>query len=461
MRNSWDALTEFQRSGYLFYLLFIVQRSIRLFIRCTWLFLSGYLCGWSINTIWGGIPGVLIWQFLGILFITPFIWEMFHPPSVEALFWQADRRLNLKEQMSAAWQETAAPEHSTIVNLLQQDAAQLFKTQTKRLLQVGWHIGNDLTALFIVGILFFSVRQVQAFQSPLLLTSVPRSTLIDQLPPLSAERAACEWQAGADQELTGSASPVQSRFNMGDPARLGETLNQLGQRLSQQVETRSAGSALQAGDFPQAAREFEALADQVAAPGQLSSEGLTNLQAALAEAAVSASLAGEDEFAAHLQNAAEQLAAQLEGTEDTSAAAADSLDNIAMDLRDLTAQLLAAGDIPPDVAPAPGEVPDGQPVIPPRSAGGASLVTGASQPGISEPFVRLEGEADRFEFAGGELPSALASPGTTEQSPPAGDPGPGLIQPGAASDIARGTAPLLFYQFPWKWRYVIQAYFLP
>ena len=101
----------FKRYLVLIEALIYIQRTVRLLARAIWLVGSGYLVLWGINHFTGWPTDKLLWLLVSLCFgLIPFI-NIFYPlPNRRSITWNMDRKLNLQEQVSTAWQVVRKPE---------------------------------------------------------------------------------------------------------------------------------------------------------------------------------------------------------------------------------------------------------------------------------------------------------------------------------------------------------------
>lgn len=432
----------------------LFQRTTRLLVQAAWLFGAGFLIGWSLQVGWQAMPKVQHWIALGALMAAPPLLGLFIPVRLRSLLWTLDRRLGLQEQASAAWQAARRKESTAIPTLLYTETADQVQAATGRMLLRGWYLGRDLLSCLMVAVLLGTLGYVQALNAPLTLEP-PSVNLLNQLPPLPDDPSCEPGSTGEKQPGEGDES---SAFNLSDPAGLQKLLDTLGETLAQQAETQAVGAALQQGDMAQAAQEFEALADM---QSLLSEEARQNLQTALQATANEAIAVGETQFAEDLALAAEALAKDETGDLPPSTTeAADALDAVAADLRDLHGEYADAGALPPGAEAKEGAASDPGPGSGSKQAS-TEPSAGVPDIGAVEPFNRIEGGTETFELAASEFPEGL-------EAPQAGSPGEETLPEGgsgstvtAGSAVEQSTALMLYYQFSWKWRHVIAQYFSP
>ncbi|NUM47522.1 MAG: hypothetical protein HUU38_22705, partial [Anaerolineales bacterium] len=234
-------------------------------------------------------------------------------------------------------------------------------------------------------------------------------------------------------------------------ATLDDLLSDLGEALSENPETAPAGEALQEGDLATAAAELERLADEL---DDLPPDTRENTEEALRTAAAQAQQAGEEDLA----EALEQAAGGMDAPSSNNLEAAEALDDLASEFRQLEDQMATmgqAGNQEPASEPSEGE----QPVE--VGAGGNAAGSGDAVEGPAEPLERIEGTGQTLEVEGDETPSGLLAPGDPATSPGTGESGPVVVSGNGAGDTAPVESILAPYYFPWRWRDVVSKYFSP
>jgi hypothetical protein len=432
--------------------LLLTQRSLRLLLRSAWLFAAGYLIGWSAQRLFGS-PDPIGWYAIGALLAAPAWISIFRPLRRGPLVWKMDRRLQLKEQITTAWQLRSTPPGDSLARLLIADATQILPQQSRRILKRGWFLSRDLVSTLIVVVLLLTVFWATAFTNTLAAAAGDGQL---QLPPLVEDPNADDVFPSGIPGLTGQpgdAGPDDSSSSPDGPGDLGaldDILSELGEGLGEEEETAAAGEALEQGDLESAAQEFENLADQA---DQLPQDAQDNLQESLEQAAEQAEQQGFDQLAQDLSDAAEALENPPDSVE-----AADALDQVAEDLRDLEQQIAAMGQEPADEE---GQAPQDEPQVGSGSGTSGAGTGEGGDPVPPEPVTRIQGEGDDFELDGGDNPSGLLVPGdpgaesTADSGSPASQGSPVAQDSGVVDTI------LTPYSYPWKWRDVVSDYFTP
>jgi len=430
--------------------LLLTQRTLRLLLRAGWTGFAGYLIGWGINDLYGVLPDSRLWLALGLALTLPSLLSIFRPLRMSHLAWNLDRRFELREQLSAAWQTSQQSESNRLTFLLVEDANTLLPAQRARILRKGWFLSRDLLAALIVVALFFTVNIFTAANTTLV---VPYSSPLD-LPPLAEAPTYDDLFPSGIPGLTQSPGndPGQSDPITPDQAsNLNDILSELGDALGENPETAPTGEALQQGDLEEAAAEIERLADEL---DSLPEEARENAQDALQHAAEQAEQSGQDDLADALQQAADGLDAPTANNLE----AAEALDDLAGEFRKLEDQFASmgqGGDQEPTTEPSEGEQQAN------NSEGGSAAGTGNGSEGQTEPIDRIEGEGQTVEIEGDDTPSGLLIPGDTSGTPISGDGGTVIIGGGGPEDTSPINSILTPYNFPWRWRDVVSKYFSP
>lgn len=423
----------------------VLQRGLRTVLRAFWLGASGVLLGWSVNTLWGWLPGMWTWVMVGLIFgLTPVAAFLISLTSRSQWLWLVDRRLGLQEQFSTVWDVIQNGERGQVSEALIADVLAILPQVKQRMLKYGWFLERDLVAALIVlllSILVLASGLIRPF--PDFITSDPAAFI----PPVE------EFQpSGAEPDRQQPAQPEQQNEQPGDQGiaplegdqpggeqpgsdsllpeeldldALADALSQMGADLSNQAATHELGQALQQLDLEGAAGALENLADQL---DQLSPETREKTSEAMREAAGDVEAAGDEALAQDLRDAADALQG---GNPD---AAGDALDQLAQDLRELAESMQ-------------GE------------AGGAGTGDGSSgQTGSPEPATRLPGE-------GGDMALPLedpSQPGILSPAPPDAN-GEGTLGGAQDSTLSGGDdviqSPLVPNSFLWRWRNVVSEYF--
>ncbi|GAB4581306.1 MAG: hypothetical protein Fur0022_40530 [Anaerolineales bacterium] len=427
--------------------LLLAQRTVRLLVRAAWTGLAGYLIGWGINDLYGTLPNAQTWTTLGGFLALPSIVTIFYTLPMSRLVWNLDRRFALREQLSTAWQTSQHPAQTRLSTLLLADAAALLPAQRARILRRGWFLSRDLLSLLVVLGLFFTVSTFTEANTPY--------PPISQHPPLALPPLA---EAPTYQDIFPSGIPGLTQppntpapsepLSPDEATDLDDILSELGENLSENPETAPAGEALQQGDLAEAAAELERLADEL---DNLPAEARENAEDALRNAAQQAEQAGAEDLANALQEAADGM----EAPESNNLQAAEALDHLADEFRQLEDQFAALGQAGDQEPTQDSQTP------PQEGAGGSSAGTGSENEGQPEPLERLEGEGQTVEIEGDETPSGLLTPGEASGPPTTDGSGPIIASGGGSGKTDPIQSILVPYNFSWRWRDVVSKYFSP
>lgn len=443
-------------------LLVWMQRAVRLFIRAIWMGAAAYLSVWVAHVYWGFFPNPKTWLAAGMILATPSLVGIILPwPRLSRLAWALDRRLGLREQISAAWETAQTSASGQVPAALLADATGLLEQAQVRILRRGWFLGRDLLSGLIVATLFLLFSWANLGHS---LPDLPGAGAV-RLPALGedprAEQVFPSGLPGLVQPPPASALPGQSaadnpgaedRLTEGDlsasqVAELTQALQDLGAALSQNAATYDAGQDLQSGDLDRSAEGLERLADQL---DQLGGETREQVAEALQETAGQIPPAGQPEplpLAEDLQAAGEALAGG------DSLNASESLDQAAAGLRDLAGQMAAQAGSPLSAGSGGEQAGD-------RRGALSDLAQGDSRRGEPEPFTRFSEEGEAFELSGSSDRSGLLSPGEpgseVEDLPARG--AYNFTAPGDSDPISTVLTP---YYYSWIWRDVVSTYFTP
>ncbi len=427
----------------------LTQRTLRLLLRAAWTGCVGYLIAWGINDLYGTVPDFRAWVAFGLLLALPSLLALFRPLRMTSLAWNLDRRFELREQLSTAWQTTQQPEQTRISTLLLTDAETLLPPQRARILRRGWFLARDLTALLVVAALLFTINAFTQANTPY--APAPLRPSLD-LPPLAE---APTYDDLFPSGIPGLTEPPATDPNPSEPltpdqaSTLDDLLSELGETLSENPETAPAGEALQQGDLAEAASEIERLADEL---DSLPEEARQNAQDAFQRAAEQAEQAGQEDLAEALQQAANGMTAP----DSNNLEAAEALDDLAGEFRQLENQFASigqAGDQDPATAPSANDQPG-------DNQGGTAAGTGTGGEGQPEPLERLEGEGQTTEIEGDDTPSGLLAPGEATGDPTPGG-GPIIASGEEQGDTTLIESILTPYTYFWRWRDVVSKYFSP
>ncbi len=432
------------------YLLTRVQRATRHGLRALWLLVGGYLLGWGLHELFGWFPQSSHWWGIGFLLGAPSFIIIFFPRfDLDEFSWKLDRKLGLKEQVSAA--AAIAKENSSeeVPKLLLSDAADLLAKARNRVRQRGWYVQRDFEATLIVGILAILVLISTVSRLPAITSAGPIT-----LPALgqdpSAEDVFPSGIPGLTSALTGSENEDFSNLTASELGEIGDVLSELGEDLSDQAAISELGGALQQGDYEDAAEALETLAGQL---DQLSEETLQEFANDLRDAAGNLQQPGQQDLAQDLSDAAGAVQ-NPDGAQSSA-----ELDALAGQLRALGQQLAEAQQQAGDGVQTDSEegaLQEGAS----SGEGGAGAGAGASERGDAEPAERLNGEGQVLDLGDvGDAPGLL-QPGRPPEGQAQGTLG-GQLDFGVITDSTIISALFDPFNFSWFWQYVIAAYFSP
>lgn len=432
----------FSRNVKRLYSLVRFQKGLRLALRAAWLGLGGMILAWGVNEIWGLLPHPLYWLAAGVVFAAPALVSIvIASPNDRNWAWRLDRRLELKEQVSTAWEAAESTQQNEVAALLVQDMNRLLPRIYTRVRKRGWYLEADLLSALIVALLggLVILSMVLRPQSNLVGSPPPAFGPLPALPE-PMQPFAQEEQPGGQPETEpqagnepGGDTPSQGQPESGDQpgsktesGQVEEALRELGSDLSRQAGTYDLGRALENLDLNAGADALEDLGSQL---DELSPESRENLREALDKAAGSLDAAGESELSNAMENAARSL-------EDQAGEEAQSLDELADALRNL--------DQNPEAGQA-GQDPGGG-----DGSGGEA--------NRSEPLSRLPGESGDLSLPlENPTGSALLSPGNLGDS---GDnPAMGTLEGTGSPQTGNANSPLVPGSLMWKWRDVVSRYF--
>jgi hypothetical protein len=368
-----------------------------------------------------------------------------------------DRLLALQEQVTTANRVDPEDPNSVERELLA-DAGELLPEINRRILRRGWNISRDLLALGVVlSLLIGIILTGRAGAQFSLAESEPIALpVLDQQPDFEDVFPSGIPGLSGVPDPDSQAGP-ESGDGAVDPNSLGELdniLSDLGETLSEHPETAAIGEALENGDLEGAAAAIERTADSV---DLLPEDARQNMQQALEQAAQQAQQAGQQDLAEDLQAAAQAL----ENTDPNNPMAADALDELAEDIRNLGEAFASMGQPGAEDGSPP---PANEPQV--GSAGGASgSGSGAGAQDQGEPLIRLEGEGEEYTLEGGDDPSGLLQPASSSGTPTSGEGGTAAAGGGSTGGgdcpLDQTTCILTPYSFPWNWRDVVSDYFSP
>lgn len=401
------------------------QRVLRAMLRAAWLGLGGYLAWWGIGRIGGTQPAEWILPVgAGLIALGSTAWVLYPLPGTARLAWRLDRAFGYKEQISTALQVIRSDRTHPLADLLVSDAVKVLNRAVRRVLRSGWGLLPDLLSLLVVGVLYGTTLLTSEIPPALIIVEPEPQTLT----ALGTDPRADQIYPDGIPGLRSSASinqAVVKQYSAEDLEQIRQSLGGMGENLSRQAATHDLGQALQGQDLEKAARAADELAGRV--PG-MSDQSRSQIADALDASGRQLQQAGVEPLAENLLESAQGVRRNYARD------AAESLKQLAQDLRDLSAAQLAQAKAGPGASLGPG---------------------GKGITGASEPFERLQGgEAEPFNLAEG---TPLLSAGEAPTGAAGTEPGR-VDQPGS-QDIRFLDLFLTPTHFPWNLRDVVSKYF--
>jgi hypothetical protein len=449
------------------------QRMLRLILRFAWLGLGGYLIYWGIQKLSSRLFSQNVMSILGIsLGLLLFVSIIIRWQNAEKILWSVDRKFDLKEQTSTAWQVIIEKEKGVLNEALFTDVMALSPVILKGLLLRGWFLVRDLVSLCIVAILVFGVYKTSGESQYLDKLSSNVNTI--QLPAVPSEMRAEDILPMKIPGLASKPNPQnadnpnenqsnhqiqlenQQGLSEGDFKGLSATVDALGKALSQNAATYGAGQAMQSMDLGKAAGAFQTLSDRL---GSLDNSTLEQIAASLKAASTQLKNTNLDQLANDLQGASDSINTSLDSQKSDQNQGLDSQDSLL--IRDQLDQVAKdINQIESNIASASNKSGSSSSETTANFAGPGA---GASSSGRlkSDPagLTRLQGE-------GGTLELPNANPHDITGIPTQGGtdkPGTGVSQqessavnPGSGEVIQTFLVP---FNYPYKWRDVISTYF--
>jgi hypothetical protein len=134
------------------------QRSLRLLLRSAWIILLVY-SGCMLIIIATGqhqVEKYLLGLGLLLIIFIPMLY-FFSKRKLSDFVWLLDRRLGLKEQVSAAWEALDNQASHPVAVLLFEDVSRLLTNAYQSVRNKGWYIQKDLLLALIFGIIAFCI----------------------------------------------------------------------------------------------------------------------------------------------------------------------------------------------------------------------------------------------------------------------------------------------------------------
>jgi hypothetical protein len=298
-----------------------VQKALTVFLRSAWLGGAAYLLCWGANRYFGWFPNQSTWVTVGVftmvvVFLTVFLsWRMNNQ-----FVWRLDQKYGLDQQLFTAYENLAERKEPEAVDdpgletLLESEAVAQLPSIRRSLTDSGWNIRNEIESTVVILILLLLVFLLGVGN----LDRIPPGFGIGLLPGLGTDPSANEVFGGGipgnpDQGDSSGDSETGVSSGAGDGSvefdpenwpDITETLEDLGDDLSDEAGTSDLGEALSNQDFEQAATEFGSLAEDIE---DYSPESREKLAQQLLETAVELQDLGEPDLSEPFSEAAESL----------------------------------------------------------------------------------------------------------------------------------------------------------
>jgi hypothetical protein len=419
------------------YILTKVQKSLRLLLRAFWTCGAVYILGWFLNRQFGWFSDPKLWFQAGLAVAGINIIRIFIPHlSLDRFLWRLDRRLELKEQVSTAWEVSRKKDRGILGNLLIKDAILMLSQVIKRISRYGWFLRWDVLASIIVAIVlvvifltrFLASPSVPGYESGILPSSSGDPSAQDIYPSgiPGMEPGESDEQAGKG-DRDPSDEPVSGALSATAAEELTEMMARLGERLSAQAATSALGEELQQGDFTGTAEQLELLAGQV---DQLSGDTLNEFSDALSDAADQIETPENQQLAEDLNIAADALQSPNTGS------AGEALDQLAEDFTNIGEYLEDAQSLGEDLAVSENQLSEGVPADRLEGEGEVLIIPAEEASGIVQASGSSDLETSSILVGGTES--------VTEQT-----------------NIEKITGVIDPYFLPWSYRDVVSEYFTP
>jgi hypothetical protein len=269
-----------QRARWL-YRIVLVQHATRLILRAAWLGGAVYLFCWGANSLWGVLPRSGYWVFFSVVVgLVTILAILIRPLKLDDFLWRVDNKFEQKEQIATAYEVTQdvnrkPAKSDSLEGMLLSDAAEILPEITRRVIDKGWKLRNDVEATVIVLMLLMIVylSGMESFG-----TSTPRDGL-GLLPGPGSDPSFFDvFASGIPGDTSGNSAgllEIGAASQGIDPAAGGQGLSAEGLDLVYQVfkrmgadlkdgaATAAFGGALEAGDFEQAANHLGSLSENV------------------------------------------------------------------------------------------------------------------------------------------------------------------------------------------------------
>ena len=454
--------TSLQVEGQLWQMIRLVQyqRISRMVIRALWFFGIAYFLMMCIGILasWDDKDKYALW--IGLVFsLVPLVTFFTSKRSMESFLWVLDRRLGLKEQISAAWQTLKNKENNPFVDLLHQDVHVLLKNIYLNIRAKGWYLTNDGIMLVCAVILVYCVLSFSALR-PELSDSYQS---LPPLPPMNSEPTHEDiFPEGIisfyKNELSSTPKDDDKSVeeSLLEARQLEQTLKEVGKKLSEQALTLSLGEALQKSDVEQAASIVEMLADNV---NLLDKDTQQQIAQLLQEASQPFQQIGQQEIAKHLEEATNAMKGGPEKTPKIK----EGLKQIANDLKAMRPTLEKAQQ-------SPSSNEEGSPAE--KGEKNQASGTGSEMADMNvsvesseaEPVSRLSGEGKEVmlesAFPSNDDEGNISNPNTAQPNKNISKENVSysldVVLQGDDVIIQSVMSP---YYYPWKWQDEITRYF--
>lgn len=262
----------------LLYRIVLAQLATRIILRAAWLGGAVYLISWGVNSLWGVLPQSNYWiLFAAIVSFGTLATLFFKPRSQKEFLWRVDDKFELKEQVSTAYQVSKDKKGKSggeqpLERMLVEDANNLMPDVTRKVIDKGWGIRNDVEATVIVLMMLLIVylSGIEAFS-----TAIPGSGL-GILPGLGSDPSFNDvFSSGIPGDTSGRSSGLglggQATDLVQGPQDLSadglelvyDVFQEMGEELKDNAATSELGEELADRDFKRAAHEMGNLSENI------------------------------------------------------------------------------------------------------------------------------------------------------------------------------------------------------
>lgn len=301
------------------YRIVLAQQATRIILRAAWLGGAVYLLGWGINAQWGILPQNRTWVLAAVIVsFGTLATLLFKPRSAKNFLWRVDETFDLKEQVTTAYEVSTdkkekQPGGQQLEKLLVEDANSFLPDITRKVIDKGWGLRNDVEATIIV-LMMLMVVYLSGLES--FSTAIPGSGL-GILPGIGSDPSFLDvFSSGIPGDTRGSAPGLgvggQGEGALDGPLDLSreglnlvhEVFREMGDALKDSAATSGVGHALSNGDFEKAANEMSGLAENI---DRVTAETRQDLAERFSDAARKLFPSQFTEISNTLNNAAEAL----------------------------------------------------------------------------------------------------------------------------------------------------------